>query len=101
MKLMIMVPFIKYSKKTYLIIAGLIGLMLGVTLFTYHLIANNHVLMTQTQRSEAVLRELMTIQKQFDIFSGNANNPKQQLALNTIQSKLSTLRESMVEIAKT
>jgi hypothetical protein len=43
----------------------------------------------------------MTIQKQVDIFSGNTNNPKQQSVLNTIQSELSTLRESMVEVAKT
>ncbi len=100
MKSMIMVPFIKVSKKTYLIIAGLVGLMLGITLFSYHVIENNHALNTQTQRSEVMLRELNSIQRQLDIFSGNTNNPKQQSVLNTIQSQLSTLRESMVEIAK-
>ncbi len=98
---MIMVPFINYSKKTYLISVGLVGLMLGVTFFSYHVIASNHVLITQTQRSEVILRELKTMQRQLDIFSGNTNNPKQQSVLNTIQSQLSALRESMVEIAKT
>ncbi len=97
---MIMVPFTKYGKKTYLIIAGLVGLMLW-GMFFYHLIANKRVLMAQTQRSEVILRALKTIQAQLDIFAGSTNNPKQQSVLNTIQNELTALHGSMVEIAKT
>ena len=95
-----MVSFINCSKRKFLIAVCLVGLMMGGAWFSYHIVKNNHILITQAQYSEAILRELNGVQNQLDIIAGDTNNPKQQSVLNTIQGQLSTLRESMVEIAK-
>lgn len=100
MKSTIMVQLIQYSKKTRLIIAGSVGLLLLAMLFFYHVIAKNRIISMQNKHSEFILHELNTIQSQLEVFSGNTNNQKQQSMLNTIQAELSALQQSMVALAK-
>ncbi len=101
MKPTLLVHVVLRTKKYYLMILGALGLLACIAFVLQHEVIKNRAFAMQNKRSEWMLRELTTIQSQLAEFSHTTTHPEQQSMLTTMQSELSALQQTMLNLAKT